>query len=95
MRLERHDPHPTSSYSYSFSIKDLIGQFFVKKRCPICGAKLNKIERTTREGIERNCSGHKPGYEFADYYMVNHVNIIYKCSDCKKEFTIEELLHNK
>lgn len=90
MRLEQNKSSDFS-YSYSFSIKDFLLGLFVKKRCPVCGAKLYKTEHKTLNGIRENKSS-KIGYGYSDYYAVNQIDVFYKCTDCKKEFTAQELI---
>lgn len=91
MRLE---PNKSSNYSYSyrFSVKDFFLGLFVKKRCPVCGAKLYKTEHKAIHNVRENRTYNEIGYNDPDYIVVNQIDVFYKCPDCKKEFTAEELV---
>lgn len=75
--------------SYSFTGKELSYLLFKKKKCRNCNHKLVKIKKyETKLGKDLNSK--------SDPIFISNANVksyyyIFKCENCGKEYTLEEL----
>ncbi|AQR93136.1 hypothetical protein [Clostridium saccharoperbutylacetonicum] len=75
----------------SIGFDELKYLFFKKKKCPMCGNKMEKIESEEYKGIEQWMSG--DGYK--SDREVYEVKIFYYCRNCDKKYSLEELASGK
>lgn len=82
-----------NAYRIRFSPKELFYKIFAKKRCPLCNGKVQETYCENYQGFEENT--HTDFGKYADYHHIYNIKILYKCTNCNKVFTINELVERR
>ena len=82
-----------NAYRIRFFSKVLFYKIFAKKRCPLCNGRVQETYCENYQGFEENT--HTDFGKYADYHHIYNIKILYKCTNCNKVFTINELVERR
>ena len=82
-----------NAYRIRFSPKELFYKIFAKKRCPLCNGRVQETYCENYHVFEENT--HTDFGKYADYHHIYNIKILYKCTNCNKVFTINELVERR